>query len=76
MENMSWDIVGYVGAIVVLYSFVIEDIVKLRLVNAIGCVLWVTYGVGIGARPTVIVNSCVLLIHIYWFIKHRKEWLK
>lgn len=71
----SWDIFGYVGTVIILYSFVIENIYKLRLINSIGSVFWVIYGIGICAWPTVIVNGCILLIHTYWFIKHRKEWL-
>jgi hypothetical protein len=71
---MNWDIFGYIGTIVVLYSFTIENIFKLRLINSIGSMFWIVYGLGIMAGPTIVVNSCVLCIHIYWFIKHRKEW--
>jgi hypothetical protein len=73
---MNWEIFGYIGTIVVLYSFTIENIFKLRLINSIGAMFWVVYGVGIMAGPTIVVNVSVLLIHSYWFIKHRKEWLK
>jgi hypothetical protein len=34
----SWDIFGYIGTIVILYSFLIENIFKLRLINSIGSV--------------------------------------
>ncbi len=71
---MNWDIFGYIGTIVVLYSFTIENIFKLRLINSIGSMFWIVYGLGIMAGPTIVVNTCVLMIHIYWFIKHRKEW--
>jgi hypothetical protein len=67
------DIFGYIGTILILYSFTIENIYKLRLVNSIGSVFWIVYGIGIMAGPTIIVNSCVLCIHTYWFIKHRKK---
>jgi hypothetical protein len=71
---MSWDIFGYIGTIIILYSFIVENIYKLRFINSIGSVFWIIYGFGILAWPTVIVNSCILLIHTIWFIKHRKEW--
>ncbi len=74
--SMYWDIFGYIGTIVVLYSFMIENIYRLRLINSIGSMFWIVYGLGIMAWPTIIVNSCVLMIHTRWFIKHRKEWLK
>lgn len=67
------DIFGYIGTVLILYSFTIESIKKLRIVNSIGSVFWIMYGVSIGANPTILVNSCVLCIHSYWFIKHRKD---
>ena len=67
------DILGYIGTIVVLYSFTIENIKKLRLVNSIGSMFWIGYGIGIMAWPTIVVNACVLAIHSLWFYKHRKE---
>jgi hypothetical protein len=70
------DIFGYIGTVLILYSFTIENIYKLRLINSIGSVFWIIYGIGISAGPTVLVNSCVLCIHTYWFIKKRKEWQK
>jgi len=72
----DWDIFGYAGTVIILYSFIIEIIYKLRFINSIGSVFWILYGIGILAWPTIIVNSCILLIHIFWFIKHRKEWLR
>jgi hypothetical protein len=66
------DIFGYIGTILILYSFTIENIYKLRLINSIGSVFWIVYGIGIMAWPTIIVNSCVLCIHSYCFIKNRK----
>ena len=73
---MNWDIFGYIGTVVVLYSFTIENIYRLRLINSIGSMFWIVYGLGIMAGPTIVVNACVLMIHIYWFIKHKKEWQK
>lgn len=71
---MNWEIFGYIGTVIVLYSFTIENIFKLRLINSIGSMFWIVYGIGIMAGPTIVVNSAVLMIHTYWFIKHRKEW--
>ena len=68
------DIIGYIATIIILYSFTIENIFKLRLINSIGSIVWIVYGICIMSGPTIVVNSCVLCIHTYWFIKHRKEW--
>ena len=66
------DIIGYIGMTIILYSFTIADMYKLRLVNSIGSIVWIVYGLGIMAGPTILVNSCVLCIHLHWFYKNRK----
>lgn len=71
---MIWDIFGYIGTVLVLGSFLIEDIFRLRLVNLLGAAVWLIYGVGLWQVPQIIVNSCIILIHLTWFIRHRKEW--
>jgi hypothetical protein len=71
---MNWEIFGYIGTFLILYSFTIESVAKLRLVNTIGAIFWIIYGLGISANPTIVVNSSVIVIHLYWFYKHRKEW--
>jgi hypothetical protein len=70
---MIIDIIGYIGTILILYSFTIENMFKLRVVNSIGSIVWIVYGIGIWAGPTILVNSCVSCIHSYWFYKHRKD---
>jgi hypothetical protein len=65
---MSWEIFGYIGTVLILSSFLVENISRLRLINTIGAIFWIIYGVGI------FVNSCVIIIHLTWFYKHRKEW--
>jgi hypothetical protein len=71
---MSWEIFGYIGTVLILSSFLVENISRLRLINTIGAIFWIIYGVGISATPTIIVNSCVIIINLTWFYKHRKEW--
>ncbi len=66
------DRIGYIGMAVIQYSFTIENMYKLRLVNSIGSIVWIVYGLGIMAGPTILVNSCVLCIHLHWFYKNRK----
>lgn len=70
---MNWEIFGYIGTVLVLGSFLIEDIFRLRLVNTMGALFWLVYGLGICAMPTIVVNVCVILIHSIWFLKNRKK---
>lgn len=71
---MSWEIFGYIGTVLILSSFLVENMFRLRLINTIGAIFWIIYGVGILAYPTIIVNSCIIIIHLSWFYKHKKEW--
>ena len=70
---MNWEIFGYIGTVLILVSFLIENVFKLRLVNTVGAILWLVYGFGIMAKPTIVVNLAVIIIHGIWFIKQKKE---
>jgi len=70
---MNWEIFGYIGTVLILVSFLIENVFKLRLVNTIGAIFWLVYGIGIMAKPTIVVNLAVIIIHGIWFIKRKKE---
>ena len=39
------DIFGWIGTTLVLFSFTLNNIVKLRVVNAIGSIAWIVYGI-------------------------------
>jgi len=64
------EVVGYLASIVVLCSFIMKDVKKLRLVNMIGCLLFVVYGfmmptLRIGL-PIIITNAAILGINMYY----------
>ena len=67
------DILGWIGTALILYSYTLKDIQKLRIVNGIGSIAWIIYGVQTNIMPTIFVNVCALCIHSYWFIKNRKS---
>lgn len=70
----NYDILGYIGTALILISFLIDNVFKLRLVNTIGAVFWFSYGIFAHANPTIVANFSVILVHSYWFIKNRKDW--
>jgi len=70
MELTLVEIVGYLASIVVLCSFMMKDVKKLRLVNMLGCLLFVVYGfmmptIRIGL-PIIITNAAIMGINIYY----------
>jgi len=63
------DIIGYIGTILVLISFAMKDIKKLRIINIIACVIFVYYSYLINAMPNIILNILVIMLNLYYLIK-------
>ncbi|GJM59847.1 hypothetical protein PEDI_03990 [Persicobacter diffluens] len=63
MDYSDW--VGYIAMTLVALSFTFKEIRKLRLINSIGAVFFVIYGVMIQAYPVVVVNSFIAIFNIY-----------
>lgn len=71
--GVVFEIIGYLGSAFVLLSFVLKDIKKIRLINIIGAVLFVVYGIYTKTWATAFMNSALVLVHIYYLIKMRKD---
>ena len=67
------DILGWIGTGLILYSFTLDDIKRLRIVNMFGSMAWITYGIQTGIMPTIFVNVCVLIIHCHWLLKNKAK---
>lgn len=66
------EILGYVAMILVAGSFLLKDVVKLRLVNSCGAACFVVYGWLIGSLPVVGLNVFVVCVNAYYIIKSRQ----
>jgi hypothetical protein len=66
------EILGWIATAVVLLSFTVQDMRKLRIVNLVGCFLWIGYGFILMSKPVIFVNISIAVIHAYWLIKNRK----
>ncbi len=64
------ELLGYAAMAFVGLSFVLKDVIKLRLINAIGCVLFVIYGFFIGSIPVMVMNLFVALLNFYFVFKN------
>ncbi len=76
MEVISFnftDIIGYIASAVVLISFIMKEIKTLRIINCIGCTLFVAYGVLLDfSLPIIITNVAIVGINIYYLLKANK----
>jgi uncharacterized protein with PQ loop repeat len=58
------EIIGYTASLLVLISFLMKDIRSLRLINSVGCSLFVVYGVLLNfSWPIIFTNTAILLIN-------------
>ena len=62
------EILGVIATIIVLISFLLKGENKIRVVNIIGAVCFVIYGLGIGAFSVWLLNGILVLVHIYKLI--------
>ena len=67
--SMIIEAIGYTGSALVLVSFLMVSVVKLRVVNTIGSVIFTAYAFIIHSYPTAIMNVCLVLINIYHLVK-------
>ncbi|WP_194765853.1 uroporphyrinogen decarboxylase [Tamlana sp. I1] len=61
---------GYLAMAIVLISFLMKSLNKLRIVNTIGCLLFVFYGVALSpySLPIIITNSAIACINVYYLL--------
>ena len=67
--QMVWEIIGYVGSLLVVISLVMSNIIKLRIINTIGSTIFCVYALIIKSYPTAIMNAVLVGINIYYLVK-------
>jgi uncharacterized protein with PQ loop repeat len=69
------DLVGYAASVVVLVSFLMKNINTLRIVNSLGCVLFIIYGFlfNLPNLPIIITNIGILLVNGYYLFWKKEE---
>ncbi|WP_386692899.1 MULTISPECIES: YgjV family protein [unclassified Lonepinella] len=66
------EILGYVAMILVSGSFLLKDIIKLRLVNLIGAICFIIYGLLISSFPVTGLNIFVACVNGYYIYQNIK----
>ena len=61
--------VGYAASIMIAISLIMTDMVKLRIINSIGCVLFAIYGFVVKAYPVGIINTFIFIVNMYYLYK-------
>lgn len=73
MTTQMWiETIGYIGSGIVLISFLMTSVYKLRVVNTVGSIIFTIYALIIHSYPTAVMNLCLALINIrfLWKMRH------
>lgn len=63
------EIIGYIASVIVFISLTMKSLVKLRLINAAGSLLFVIFALRTNSFPTAVLNIGIVIIDIYYFLK-------
>lgn len=67
---MNWiEIVGYIGSALVLVSFLMTSVFKLRVINTIGGTIFAIYALLIQSYPTAVMNIALVGINLHFLWK-------
>jgi uncharacterized protein with PQ loop repeat len=65
--------VGYAASLALIISFMMKNINTLRIINSLGAVLFVVYGIMLETSyPVIITNAFILMVNIYYLAFKRK----
>lgn len=66
------DLLGFAGSGLIIFSLTMKSIVRLRLVGLAGAVVFVSYGLWLGAWPVVATNLATSTINLVrlWGLRH------
>lgn len=65
------EILGITASILVLISFLFDDIKQIRFINIIGCIVFIIYGILINSFSVWFLNGALLIMHIIKLFKSK-----
>lgn len=71
-SQMIWELIGYAGSLLVVISLLMSNIIRLRLINTVGSVIFCIYAIVIKSYPTAAMNAALVIINVYYLIKLMK----
>ena len=63
------EILAYIGSVIIFISFLVKNVNWLRILNNVGCVIFLIYSIYHGRTPLIILNSGVIIVNIWHLIK-------
>lgn len=70
MDLHFWlEMVGYLGSVIVAISLMMRSLLRLRIINTVGCVVFVAYGIWIHAYPVAILDGFIICINAFYLVR-------
>ena len=67
METINfYELLGYSASVLVALSLSMRSLLKLRVINLTGALLFTIYGLMIGALPVAVLNLFIVLVNLYY----------
>ncbi|KQM62891.1 hypothetical protein [Chryseobacterium sp. Leaf201] len=74
MNSETAAYIGYSASLFIVLSFILKDIRKIRIVNMIGYICFVIYGIFSGLLwPVIIPNALICFIQVYHLLSDRNK---
>ena len=75
-SSFIYEIIGYAASLLVALSLTMKSLQKLRIINMIGAIVFIVYGLLIGAIPVAFLNTLILGVNVYnlWQMWQQKDY--
>ncbi|MBK8783063.1 MAG: YgjV family protein [Anaerolineales bacterium] len=75
-QSLLYEIVGYMGSLLVALSLTMKSLQRLRIINMVGAFFFIAYGLLIGAFPIALLNGLTLCVNAYnlWRMLQQKDY--
>ncbi|UFH30595.1 uroporphyrinogen decarboxylase [Chryseobacterium sp. C-71] len=74
MSSEITNYIGYAASVFIVLSFILKDLTKIRIVNLVGCICFVIYGIFSGLLwPIIIPNGVICFVQVYHLLTAKKK---
>lgn len=74
MDSSSiFEFIGYAASLLIAISLMMKSLIRLRILNAVGAIVFVIYGLAIHAYPVALLNGLIVVIDLYYLIRMLKR---
>jgi hypothetical protein len=76
--HLVYELIGYLASVLVAISLMMSKIVRLRIINMLGAIAFIIYGLLINSIPVAGVNAFIVLVNLFYLTKMytSKEYFK